>query len=111
MEDKRENDYKLDIINKGIEEIKSMVSQLFDRQRETDIEQGKHSERIISISDDVKSVDKEQRKLFWWVLGCLFTGSVAIVTAIIKYGALCSHENQGRRSGFIVKMTHCVKMR
>jgi hypothetical protein len=79
---RRETDFKFETIIKELVELKAMISQLFDRQRDSDIKQGRHDERLNSIEHKTHCVDSEQKKLFWWMLG---TMGAAIVSIALRF--------------------------
>jgi len=82
---RRETDFKFETIIKELVELKNMIGQLFDRQREADIKQGRHDERLLSIERKAECVDRESKKLFWWMLGTMGTALMSILLRFIKW--------------------------
>ena len=82
---RRETDFKFETIIKELVELKNMIGQLFDRQRDVDIKQGRHDERLVTIEKKADCADTEIKKLFWWILGTMGAALMSILLRFIKW--------------------------
>jgi hypothetical protein len=80
---RRETDYKFETIIKELVELKLMIGQLFDRQRDSDIKQGRHDERLAYIEQKASYIDSEAKKLFWWIFGSMGAALISIALRFI----------------------------